>query len=214
MAQKIKIGKTALIVIDIVNSCCHKRCEIKRYGITFNKIRQMVPRLRRFIEEYRVAGGEVVFIRCAPWRKEYLAKNLVELYKDPRCRYYTKDRTGFSEEFYEMRPGPRDHVFTKNTYDAFTNPRLANFLKQKKKSHLLITGIFGDGCVNATINGGFSAGYNLVMIKDLIETTDSKGRQRHQNRLKEQMWPTMYGKTIVSRQLLGMLILSAQHRKL
>lgn len=198
MKRAIPISRTVLIIIDVVNSCCDERCEIKKWRITFKKIRKMVPKLQRFIDRYRYSGGEVVFIKCVPWRKECLAKNVVELYKDPRCRYYTSDRTGFSEEFYGVKPKSGDKVFAKNTYDAFTSLGLQRLLKKKKISHVLITGIFGDGCVNATINGGFSTGYNLIMIKDLIETTDVKDRQKHQKILKEQMWPTMYGKTIES----------------
>ena len=34
--------QTALLVIDIVNSCCHEKCEDPEFGITFNKIRKMV----------------------------------------------------------------------------------------------------------------------------------------------------------------------------
>ena len=80
-----------------------------------------------------------------------------------------------------------------------TNPELGNYLTEHKIKYVVIAGVFGDGCVSATIQGGFSAGYNFIILKDLIETTDSKTRQKIQRLLKEYSWPIMYGKTINSK---------------
>lgn len=63
---------------------------------------------------------------------------------------------------------------------------------------MVITGIFGDGCVHSTIQGGFSRGYNFIIIKDLIETSDVKVRQKLQKLLKEYTWPIMFGELIDS----------------
>ena len=71
--------------------------------------------------------------------------------------------------------------------------------------NLIITGVFADGCVESTIQSGFSKGYNLVMLKDLIETTDSKKRQALQTLLKENLWPTNFGETINSTDFLKKL---------
>lgn len=202
MKEKFEISKTALLVVDVVNSCCHEKCEIKKWGVTFKKIRKMVPRLEKFISKYREMGGQAIFIKCLPWTKKFLPANINELYKNPKCAYYSTDKTGFSEKLFKLTPEKSDFVFYKNSYDAFTNPKLDEFLKKRKINHLLVSGVFGDGCVNATIQGGFSAGYNFIILKDLIETTDDKTRQKIQKLLKQYTWPTMYGKTINSKELL------------
>ncbi len=200
MKSKVKIKNTALLVIDIINSCSHLDCEIPKWGISFSKIRKMIPKLQEFIKKYKTMGGQVVYINCVPWKKEFLAKNIVELYKDPRCKYYTDDDTGFSEKFF-FEIDPNDPVFTKNSYDAFTNDKLNQFLKKKNIQHLLVSGIFSDGCVDSTIKGGFSKGYNFFILKDLVETTDVKIRQGLQKLLKEFTWPIMFGKTIESKKI-------------
>jgi nicotinamidase-related amidase len=121
MTSKIEIKKTALLVIDVINSCCHEDCEIRKSGISFSKIRDMLPKLQDFIANYRQAGGNVIFINCVPWRKEFLPSNINELYQDPNCEYYSSGISGFDEKFFELSPEENDFVITKKSYDAFTS---------------------------------------------------------------------------------------------
>jgi nicotinamidase-related amidase len=193
----------ALLVVDVINACCSERCERKKRGVTFKRIRRMVPKLAKFIEEYTKRGGTVVFVNCAKWDKRHLAKNIAELYENPGRAYFSADRTGFSEAFYKVAPSKGDAVFTKNTYDAFTNPKLGVFLKRRGVKRLVMTGVFGDGCVHSTIQGAFSKGYGLVILKDLIETTDVPARQKLQKLMKARMWPMMFGDTITSKKFLA-----------
>lgn len=195
---------TALLVIDVINSCAHEKCEIPEWDIHFSKIREMVPRLEKFIEEYRQRiGGLMIFGRTMPWQKEYLAHNVNELYEDERFSYYTRDRSGFAEEFYKVKPQNGDIVTDKNTNDALTNPELADELERRGIRYLLIVGVFTDGCVLATVIGGFSRGYNLIVLKDLVETTDSKTRQEIQKHLLEFTFPYMFARVTDSQQMLN-----------
>lgn len=209
---------TALLVVDVINSCAHEKCEVPKWEIRFSRIRQMVPRLEKFIEEYRkVVGGLVIFGKTVPWRKEFLPENLRELYEDPAACYYSEDSSGFAdrlgpfrEEFYQVAPQEGDVVVTKNTYDAFADPKFIEVLEQRGIRYVLITGVFGDGCILASICGGFSRGYNLVILKDLIETSDvpirslkGPNRQELLARLKEYTFPYMYGRTPTAAQFLA-----------
>jgi len=201
--EKMDSKNTALIIVDVINSCAHDKCEIPKWGISFSKIRKIVPRLKKFISLYRKnINGSIIFIKTVPWKREFLSPNLNELYKNPEATYYSKDNTGFAEKFYLLSPHDKDVVISKNNYDAFTSAKLKKILMQKKTKYIVIAGVFGDGCVQATINGGFSAGYNFIILKDLIETTDVKIRQRLLKLLKEFTWPIMYGKTIDSKKFI------------
>jgi nicotinamidase-related amidase len=195
----LRIRETALLIVDITNGCCHPKCEIKKWNITFNRIRKMIPNLEKFVSRYRGIGGQIIFVSCALWQKKFLAKNIVELYKDSKCRYYSSDKSEFSEKFFNLEPQKNDFIISKNTYDAFTNPKLDKFLRVQKIKYVVVAGVFGNGCVEATIQGGFSAGYNLIILRDLIETTDVAVRQKLQKLLKEFTWPIMFGKTIDSK---------------
>ena len=201
MNPKIKIKETALLVIDVTNAWTHPTCEIKKGNVTFGKIRKMVPKLQQFIKEYKSAGGNIIYIKSTPWDKKNLAKNLIEFYKDPAVCFYSRNIYSgkvrkFSDEFYKISPEKNDIVLEKNSYDAFVNPQLDKTLKNKKIKYLIPTGVLGDGCVHATIQGGFSKGYNYLILKDLVETTDVPIRQKLIIIMREFYWPMLYGKTI------------------
>jgi len=201
MKSKIKIKETALLVIDVTNAWAHPICEIKKWKITFKKIRKMIPKLQKFIQDYQSAGGNIIYIKSVSWNKKYLAKNFIDFYKDPDVCFYSKNIYSdkirkFSEEFYTLSPDKKDIVLEKNSYDAFVNPKLNKILKQKNIKYLIPTGVLGDGCVHATIQGGFSQGYNYLILKDLIETTDLPIRQKLIKIMREFYWPMLYGKTI------------------
>lgn len=194
---------SALVIIDPVNSCSHENCETPKWGIRFNKIRQMLPKLNSFAKKYREQiGGLVIVTTITPWTKEYLPENVQVLYKDPLATYYSDDTSGFDEKFHTIEVASTDFVTTKNTYDAFTNENFVYKLKDKNIKYIIMTGIFTDGCVLSTVINGFSRGYNFIILKDLIETTDVKIRQELQKLLIEYTFPKMYGRTITSNELL------------
>ena len=196
-------NKAALIIIDIVNSCCAEQFEDPEYGITFTKIRQMVPKLEKFIDTLRAKQlGEVIFVNLTPWTKEYLPKNIQNLYEDPNVDYYGSDDE-CEQEFYKLKPLASDKIITKNNYDAFTNPELDDFLRANNIETLIITGVFTDGCVLSTICGGFARGYNIVVPRDLVETTDLPIRQRLARDLLDYVIPMQYGKVVNSEKLLA-----------
>jgi len=192
-------SNTALVVVDPVNSCAHENCETPEWNIHFTKIRKMLPKLDSFVKKYRKkVGGLVAITTVTPWTKEHLADNVNELYVDPKARYYSADTTGFDEKFHTVETEKSDLVIAKNTYDVFTNNKLNKELKKHGIKYIVMTGIFTDGCVLASIIGGFSKGYNFVILKDLVETTDVEKRQKIQKLLLEYTFPVMYGKTITS----------------
>ncbi len=201
--SKMNKSNTALLVIDMVNSCAHEKCESPDIDIRFSKIRKMVPELVGFIGNYRkVVGGLVVFANITPWTKENLPENIQELYTDPNVVYYSDDKSGFSEEFYQVQPEKDDLIITKNTYDSFTDTKLEKTLKDRGVQYLVVAGIFTEGCVLSTICNGFSAGFNFIILKDLIETADNKERQETSRLLKARVFPFLYGKTIISKEFL------------
>ncbi len=201
----LTIENSALLVIDVINSCAHPDYEDEERGIHYSKIRRMVPVLSEFITSYRSLGGRVILTTTVPWREPFLAENINELYRESEdARYWSTDESGSAELFYEI-PTEGATVFAKNSYDAFTNEELVQALEQMGAHDIIVAGVFGDGCVMASICGGFSKGYRLVIAEDLIETTDDEDRQALQRYLKRRTWPLMYGATVDSQRILEAL---------
>lgn len=195
---------TALMVIDVVNFCAHEKYEQSGIGIRYSKIRKMIPKLDNFISIYRtVINDSIVYVKTVPWRKEYLTNNINQLYERKEYSYYTKDTSGFAEKFYELKPSGKDLVIEKNTLDAYTNSRLTKFLEQKGTEYIITTGVFTDGCVLATVVGGFSKGYSVIILKDLVQTTDDPTRQRIQKDLLGYTFPFLFARVTTSSKLLN-----------
>lgn len=190
---------TALIVIDPVNACADEQCELPDRGITFSNIREMLPKLNAFMDEYRKSvGGLVIITKISPWTKGYLPENIQTLYTDPGALYYSDDTSEFPEQIYGIEVADTDVVVTKSSYDVFTSVEFAQTLTEKNIRYLIITGIFTDGCVLSTVINGFSRGYNFVILSDLVETTDVPVRQELQKNLIAFTFPKMYGRTVTS----------------
>jgi nicotinamidase-related amidase len=196
---------SVLLVIDVINSCAAREYEDPERHIHFSRIRQMVPRLSNFMLSWQALGGRLILTTTVPWQEASLPENINALYRNnPQACYWSKDASGQAERFYQI-PTQAALVFAKDTYDAFTNAALVRALEEMQSRYIVVAGVFGDGCVMASICGGFSRGYALVIARDLIETTDDTDRQALQQHLKQTTWPLMYGTTIDSGQILAAL---------
>jgi len=203
--SRAKLDNSVLLVIDVINSCAHQAYEDPERGITYHKIRQMIPSLSSFVNSFRQTGGNIVLTTTVPWREQHLPDNINELYRDnAQARYWSRDTGGHAEQFYEI-PTQGAMIFAKRSYDAFTNQDFVNTLERMQIRYVIVTGVFGDGCVLATICGGFSKGFHFLIAKDLIETTDDEDRQMFQRYLKARTWPLMYGATVESLHILTAL---------
>ena len=201
------VGLYPLIVVDPINSCCSEKFERSEWNITYSKIRQMIPRLGKFIDKYRKLGGQIIWIRTTPWTEEFLPRNINRLYhENPHATFYTQKDVKESVEFYNgISVHSEDKIFIKNTYSAFANPHLQVFIKKQGTDTILISGIFAEGCVNATIVDGFTKGLFTIILSDLVETMDGKQQQTHKKHLLTHQWPLMYGHVMTSNEFLKKL---------
>jgi len=69
---------------------------------------------------------------------------------------------------------PGAMTFTKSLSDAFSTPELDAYLRENQVNQLLITGLDGAYCVNATARGALNRGYKVTLFRDGIATESSK----------------------------------------
>jgi len=196
-----------LIAVDLMNACCSEKFERPEMNITFNKIRQMIPRLIKFTDEYRRLGGKIIWVQSTPWREQYLPKNINRLYhENPKATFYTKHDIEESVEFFDgVSPHEADEIFTKNTYSAFADARLQKLFRKRRWDTYLLSGVFAEACVNATLIDGFTKGLFAVILSDLVETMDDEEQQDHKGHLITHQWPFMYGHVMTSSEFLKKL---------
>lgn len=201
------VGLYPLIVVDPTNLCCSEKFERPELDITYSRIRQMIPRLREFTDEYRELGGQIIWVRSTPWTEGFLPENINRLYhENPHATFYTRKDVKESIEFYNgISVHASDKTFTKNTYSAFADPHLQEFIKQQRIDTVLISGVFAEACVNATIVDGFTRGLSMIILSDLVETMDDKQQQAHKDHLLTHQWPLMYGHVMTSNEFLKKL---------
>ena len=157
----LTLDNSALLVIDVINSCAHREFEDPLRNIHFSKIRRMIPALSNFITSYKGLGGRIILTTTVPWQEAYLPENINELYRNNEvARYWSQDTSGRAERFYQI-PTEGALIFAKNSYDAFTNEDLIDALENMHVRYIIVAGVFGDGCVMASICGGFSKGYQM-----------------------------------------------------
>ena len=188
-----------LVVIDVVKGCCNVEYERPEWGLHFSKIREMLPRLNDFAKKHRDNGGQIIWVKPTPWIKENLPDNINKLYREnPNATFYVEDHIDEYNEFPDaIEVDADDVVLEKNNYSAFTNLKLSELLNDA----YLISGVYSDGCVNATIVEGWSRGYFTYILSDLVEAMDSERKQNQKTQLLSYGWPLMYGHVISSKDI-------------
>lgn len=73
---------------------------------------------------------------------------------------------------------PEAMTFSKSRTDAFSTPELDAYLREKQVDQLLITGLDGAYCVNATARGALNRGYKVTLFQDGIATESSKSIEK------------------------------------
>ncbi len=185
----------ALLVIDYTENACFETYQNPRYNLRLSKVREIAPSLEKLVAFHRThQRGEIIWIKSCLWLKKYLHPNIVRFYdENPEAEFYSIKPGG--DNFYHVRPEEHEKIFEKNMYSAFssTQGQLHKYLKEKSIGHLIISGIYSTGCVNATICEAFHLGYKLTIIRDCVETFDEPGKQAFQRYLLND-WSLMYGK--------------------
>jgi len=178
LEQKVDPSHAALIVVDVQNDfCAPDGYFAKEFGDT-RLVREMVPRLVKFIEKAREAKLPIIYIQC-----EYNTENswyLSDVWLEHAGRKRTKggyvtypicEPNSWAAEFYEgIKPLSGEVVVKKHRYNAFLNTDLDLILRSKGIRTLIMSGVASDVCVQATGWHGFMLDYYIVFLEDCTAT--------------------------------------------
>lgn len=78
-----------------------------------------------------------------------------------------------------------DYVFVKYEGNAFSNPKLNEFLKEHYIERVEVVGVDGGGCVGLTALGAIKEGYGLIVNESAIGTMFNKNKEKYFKKLRE-----------------------------
>ncbi len=78
-----------------------------------------------------------------------------------------------------------DYIFTKYKSNAFTNPKLNDFLKEHNIECVEVVGVDGGACVALTALGAINEGYSVIVNEVAIGTMFNKNKEKCFKKLRE-----------------------------
>ncbi len=188
LANKVRPGHTALIVIDVQNDFCAPGGMMDREGLDLSEAQAMADRLPPLIAAARAAGVLVVFVRnvYSSDHNFYLSDTWLEQASRKRGGSYTQREVckagSWEGDFYgDVRPEPQDPVVTKHRFNAFRNTDLDTVLRARGVRTTVFTGVATNVCVETTARDAFMHDYYVVFTTD---GTATYAREDHEATLR------------------------------
>lgn len=173
LAEKVRPGRAALIVIDMQNDFCAEGGMMDHEGADLSHVQAMAGRLPALVEAARAAGVFVVFVRnvYSTDTNWYLSEVWLEQAARRRRESYTRrpvcEAGAWNGDFYgDLRPLASEPIVTKHRFDAFLNTDLDLVLRAHRIETIVLTGVATNVCVETTARAGFVRDYYIVLAGD------------------------------------------------
>jgi len=169
-------GKTALIVIDMQHGFIDEGASLE-----VTAARDIIPNLTALIDAFRSKSAPVIFtefvyadnvpcLRGDPFGIEHLPAEGVSGFGSTSSNCLIGHNAGTGAESADtipaLQPRPEELIIRGHTYDKFYGTPLDLALRSQEVSHLILTGITTDVCVNATLIAASQLNYRVTAITD------------------------------------------------
>ncbi len=174
--------KTALVVIDLQRG-------IIGFPVA-HPIEVVLKNASVLANAFRRNGLPVVLVNVtggAPGRTE----------QAPRMRDFPPD---FAELIPELNQQPGDHLVTKQTWGAFTNTDLEQYLKERDVTHIVVVGVATSFGVESTARFAHELGFNVTLAVDAMTDMNADAHENSVTRI----FPRL-GETGTTREVLDLL---------
>ena len=158
----LKPDKCALVIVDMLHYFADPGGRVY-----LPSTRATIPKIADLLSHWRSIDGTVVYTRHCHNSSEDLGM-LGKFFSD-----FIRCGKKESEIIPELSPLPCERIFQKNTYDAFYNTNLDEFLRSRSVEQVLITGVLTQMCCETTARSAFVRGYEVYIPAD-AQTTSSE----------------------------------------
>ena len=159
----LKSEKCALLVVDMLHYFADPGGRVY-----LPSTRAIIPRIANLLSHWRMIGGTVVFTRHCHSGSEDLGM-LGKFFSD-----YIRCGKKESEIILELSPLPGEKIIRKNTYDAFYNTDLDEFLESRSATQVIVTGVLTQMCCETTARSAFVRGYEVYIPADAQATSSEE----------------------------------------
>lgn len=169
-------GKTALLIIDMQHGFVDEGASLEVAAA-----RDIIPNLTSLIDTFRKRDAPVVFtefvyadnvpcLRGDPFGIEHLESEGNPGFgsKSSNCLigHNAGEDVESADTILALQPRPKELIIRGHTYDKFYGTPLDLALRSQDISHLFITGITTDVCVNSTLIAATQRNYRVTAITD------------------------------------------------
>ncbi len=158
--------KTAMLVLDVQEDFVGEHA---RMPVAKSHVKPMLDVINRVIEQAHPLGMPIIYIGNEFERSQWFTnwfRNHAAIKGQPGAMLDKRLRVG------------SDLYFSKKVGDAFSNPQLADFLAKHESQHLVILGLFTEGCVSATAKSALSRGYKVTVLQDAVASANNRRRDK------------------------------------
>lgn len=182
--HRCRATQTALLVVDMQHGFLDAGASLE-----VPTGRAIVPRLQRLVACCRATGAQVIFtqfvyspsvpcLRGEPFGFEHLPPSADQPtgYGWPSGNCLVGPRAGQGAEsadiIPELAPRPDELVVASHVYDKFLDTPLDLALRSRNITHLIVTGVTTDICVNCTVLSAANRNYRVTVATDAVATLD------------------------------------------
>jgi nicotinamidase-related amidase len=171
-------SQLALVIIDMQRDFLEPGGFGDALGNDVSRLRTIVPPLKRLLETFRELNLPIVHTLechkpdlsdCPPSKRNRGHSTLQIGDEGPMGRILVLGEPG-NAIIPELAPIPGEMVITKPGKGAFYNTPLESLLNLKGITHLLITGVTTEVCVQTTMREANDRGYECLMVEDCTES--------------------------------------------
>ena len=169
-------ARTCLLLVDVQNYSWNP--DIARKEPYFDaQVREVVlPNLRRLIDAFREAGGEVMYTVIESLTKDGRDRSLD--YKI--CDLFVARGSWEAQVLEAVAPGEDEIVLPKTSSGVFNSTNIEYLLRNIGIDTLVVTGFLTDQCVDMAVRDAADRGFYPVCVSDACAT---HSQARHDNAL-------------------------------
>ena len=177
-AYPFELAHTALVIIDMQRDFIEPGGFGETLGNNVALLAAIVPACQAVLHAWRQAGGLVVHTReahhpdlsdCPPSKRQRGNAALKIGDPGPMGRILVLGEPG-NQIIPELAPTPEETVIEKPGKGAFYNTNLEFLLKTHNISHLIVTGVTTEVCVQSTLREANDRGYECLLVEDATES--------------------------------------------